>query len=51
MRNEDVFIIQPTCTPNPNDYMMELLIMADAMKRGSAARITAVIPQYENFLF
>eukprot|EP01121_Diplochlamys_sp_Union-15-3_P022346 TRINITY_DN9476_c0_g1_i1.p1 TRINITY_DN9476_c0_g1~~TRINITY_DN9476_c0_g1_i1.p1 ORF type:complete len:340 (+),score=68.87 TRINITY_DN9476_c0_g1_i1:56-1021(+) len=43
-RECDVFIIQPTCNPNPNDNLMELLIMADAMKRASAKRITAVIP-------
>ena len=41
-----MFIIQPTCTPNPNDFLMELLIMVDAMKRGSAARVTAVIPHF-----
>jgi ribose-phosphate pyrophosphokinase len=44
-RNRDVFIIQPTC-PNPNESLMELLIMIDAFKRASAARITAVIPYY-----
>jgi len=43
-RDCDVFIIQPTCNPNPNDNLMELLIMADAMKRASAYRITAVVP-------
>jgi len=39
----DVFIIQPTL-PNPNDSLMELLILTDAVKRASAARITGVIP-------
>ena len=45
VRGEDMFIIQPT--PNPaNDNLMELLIMADALKRSSASRITAVIPYF-----
>jgi ribose-phosphate pyrophosphokinase len=43
-RDCDVFLIQPTCNPNPNDNLMELLIMADACRRASAKRITAVIP-------
>jgi ribose-phosphate pyrophosphokinase len=41
-----VYIIQSVCTPKPNDYLMELLIMVDAMKRGSAGRVTAVIPHF-----
>ena len=45
VRGRDVFIIQPTCLP-VNDNMMELLIMIDAFKRSSAARITAVMPYY-----
>jgi ribose-phosphate pyrophosphokinase len=45
VRGKDVFVIQPTCWP-VNDNMMELLIMIDAFKRSSAARITAVIPYY-----
>ncbi len=45
IRNRDVFIIQPTCPP-VNDRLMELLIMIDAVKRASAASITAVIPYY-----
>jgi ribose-phosphate pyrophosphokinase len=40
-----VFIIQPTC-PNPNESLMELLIMIDAFKRASVGRITAVLPYY-----
>jgi len=44
IRDMDVFIIQPTCNPNVNDNLMELLVMADAIKRASAKRITAVIP-------
>jgi ribose-phosphate pyrophosphokinase len=43
-RDYDVFIIQSTANPNPNDNLMELLIMIDAVKRASARRITAVIP-------
>ena len=45
IRGMDVFIIQPTCFP-PNENLMELLIIIDAMRRASAARITAVIPYY-----
>ena len=45
IRGKDVFIIQPTCPP-PNDNLMELLIMIDALKRASANRITAVIPYF-----
>ncbi|MCX5697871.1 MAG: ribose-phosphate pyrophosphokinase [Candidatus Omnitrophica bacterium] len=43
VRGKDVFVIQPTCPP-PNDTLMELLIMIDALRRSSAARITAVMP-------
>ena len=45
IRGQDVFAIQSTCRP-PNENLMELLIMIDAMRRASAARITAVIPFY-----
>jgi ribose-phosphate pyrophosphokinase len=45
VRGEDMFIIQPTSKP-ANDNLMELLIMADALRRSSAARITAVIPYF-----
>jgi len=43
IRGKDVFIVQPTCPPT-NQNLMELLIMVDAARRASAARITAVIP-------
>ncbi len=43
IRRQDIFIIQPTCAP-ANGNLMELLIMIDAAKRASAARITAVLP-------
>lgn len=45
VRERDVFIVQPICSP-VNDNLMELLIMIDAMKRASASRITAVMPYY-----
>ncbi len=45
VRGEDMFIIQPTSNP-ANDNLMELLIMTDALRRSSAARITAVIPYF-----
>ncbi|AZZ93737.1 ribose-phosphate diphosphokinase [Hahella sp. KA22] len=45
VRGRDVFIIQPTCAPT-NDNLMELVVMADALRRASAGRITAVIPYY-----
>ena len=45
VRDKDVFIIQPTCSP-ANDSIMELLLMADALHRASANRITAVIPYF-----
>lgn len=45
VRGEDVFIIQSTCPP-ANEYLMELLIMIDALRRASAGKITAVIPYY-----
>ena len=45
VRGEDMYIIQPTSNP-ANDNLMELLIMADALRRSSANRITAVIPYF-----
>ncbi len=45
VRGEDMYIIQPTSNP-ANDNLMELLIMADALRRSSATRITAVIPYF-----
>jgi ribose-phosphate pyrophosphokinase len=45
VRGADVFVIQPTCPP-VNEHLMELLIAVDALKRSSAARITAVMPYY-----
>ena len=45
VRGKDVFIIQPTCVPT-NDNLMEVLLMADALRRSSAGRVTAVIPYY-----
>ena len=45
VRNEDMFIIQSTSNP-ANDNIMELLIIADALRRSSAKRITAVIPYF-----
>jgi len=43
VRGRDIFIVQSLCTPT-NDNLMELLIMTDAMKRASSARVTAIIP-------
>jgi len=45
VRGEDMYIIQPTSRP-ANDNLMELLIIADALRRSSADRITAVIPYF-----
>ncbi|MBU2477835.1 MAG: ribose-phosphate diphosphokinase [Gammaproteobacteria bacterium] len=45
VRGKDVFLVQPTCEPT-NDNLMELLVMVDAMKRASAARVTTVIPYF-----
>ena len=43
VRGRDVYLVQSTCPP-ANEHLMELLVMADACRRASAARITAVIP-------
>jgi ribose-phosphate pyrophosphokinase len=45
VRQRDVFVIQPLCSP-VNKNLVELLIMLDALKRASAGRITAVVPYY-----
>lgn len=45
VRGKDVFIIQPTCAPT-NDNLMELIVMADCLRRASASRITAVVPYF-----
>jgi ribose-phosphate pyrophosphokinase len=45
VRGKDVFILQSTCAPT-NDNLMELLVMVDALKRSSAARVTAAIPYF-----
>ncbi|WP_420913251.1 ribose-phosphate pyrophosphokinase [Kineobactrum sediminis] len=45
VRGKDVFVVQPTCAPT-NDNLMELLVMIDALRRASAARITAVLPYF-----
>ena len=45
VRGRDVFVVQPT-SPPANDHLMELLVMVDACRRASAARITAVMPYF-----
>lgn len=45
VRGKDAFIVQSTCAPT-NDNLMELLLIADALRRSSALRITAVVPYY-----
>jgi ribose-phosphate pyrophosphokinase len=45
VRGRDVFIVQSTCPP-VNDHLMELLVLVDACRRASAARITAVVPYF-----
>ncbi|MDP2506327.1 MULTISPECIES: ribose-phosphate pyrophosphokinase [unclassified Oceanobacter] len=45
VRGKDVFIIQPTCAPT-NDNLMEILLLADGLRRASAGRITAVVPYF-----
>ena len=45
VRGRDIFVVQPTCAPT-NNNLMELLVMVDALRRSSAARITTVIPYF-----
>lgn len=45
VRGREIFVIQPTCKPT-NDHIMELLVIADALRRASAQRITAVVPYF-----
>jgi ribose-phosphate pyrophosphokinase len=45
VRGKDVFVLQSTCHPT-NDNLMEILVMVDALKRASAARVTAAIPYF-----
>src|SRR3982751_1666691 len=45
VRGKDVFILQSTCAPT-NDNLMELMIMSDALRRSSAARVTAAMPYF-----
>lgn len=45
VRGRDVFIIQSTCAPS-NNNLMELILMADALRRASAAKVTAVVPYF-----
>ena len=45
VRGRDIFVVQPTCAPTHNN-LMELLVMVDALRRSSAARITTVIPYF-----
>jgi ribose-phosphate pyrophosphokinase len=45
VRGKDVFVIQSTCAPT-NDHLMELMVMLDALRRSSAARVSAVMPYF-----
>jgi hypothetical protein len=46
IRGSDVFVIQPTCAPNINDHVVELLLLLQTLQLSSAKRITAVVPYY-----
>ncbi|MGH6644296.1 MAG: ribose-phosphate diphosphokinase, partial [Pseudoxanthomonas sp.] len=45
VRQQEVFVIQPTCAPTAEN-LMELLVLIDALKRASAASVTAVVPYF-----
>src|SRR5580704_12288781 len=45
VRGRDVFVVQSTCAPS-NDNLMELILLADALRRASAAKVTAVVPYF-----
>src|SRR3990167_8011017 len=45
VRGRDVFVVQSTCAPS-NNTLMELILLADALRRASAAKITAVVPYF-----
>src|SRR6186997_3490201 len=45
VRGKDVFVLQSTCQPT-NDNLMELMVMVDALKRSSAARVSAAMPYF-----
>ncbi|MFY8134051.1 MAG: ribose-phosphate diphosphokinase, partial [Aquimonas sp.] len=45
VRRQEVFVIQPTCAPTAENFM-ELLVLVDALKRASAASVTAVVPYF-----
>src|SRR5690606_10788945 len=45
VRRQEVFVVQPTCAPSADNFM-ELLALVDALKRASAASVTAVIPYF-----
>ncbi len=45
VRGQDVFVVQPTCSPS-NNNLMQLCLMLDALKRASAGRVTAVVPYF-----
>lgn len=46
VRDCDAFVLQPTCNPSVNDFLMELLLLCDALRRAGAWRVTAVVPFY-----
>lgn len=46
VRGRDIFLVQPTCPPDVNENLLELLVMIDSVRRASAERITAVVPYF-----